>query len=45
VETSHNTIPAQSMRIMDWIKEYLKTGKAPENLVQKSSPPTSAEER
>jgi hypothetical protein len=34
VETGHNTTPAQNMRIMDWIKEYLKTGKAPEALIQ-----------
>ncbi len=38
VETGHWTVPAQNARIMDWIKEYLKTGKASEKLLQEEKP-------
>jgi cephalosporin-C deacetylase len=34
VETGHWTVPAQDKRIMNWLKEYLKTGKTPEKLAQ-----------
>lgn len=43
LETGHYTTPAQSAGIMDWIKEYLKTGKAAAVLIQEGSLPAGAQ--